>query len=118
MKAPCAYQEALQLLQNAEHPIASAASCEPAIHYWADLDGTSRQSEHNSSDAVPAAAIENTSWTEFDKLLKYIENNYTDCNLTAERVADYVHLNKTYLSRSSVSYTHLDVYKRQILCWS
>jgi AraC-like DNA-binding protein len=111
VKAPCAYQEALQLLQNAEHPIASAASCEPAIHYWADLDGTSRQSEHNSSDAVPSAAIENTGWTEFDKLLKYIENNYTDCNLTAERVADYAHLNKTYLSRSfkaKMNMTYID----------
>lgn len=49
------------------------------------------------------------------KVLNYIEKKYTDCTLSAETIADYVGLNKVYLSRifkQKTGFSYIDFLSR------
>jgi len=97
IRAREAYEEISQLLQMLEK---NRGRKQKEVIFWEDSQMT-----HNSGDCQHY--MNQSGVTENDvkddetlaRILTFINDNYRDCNLSAEAVAEHVGMNKTYLSR-------------------
>ena len=103
-KAYLAYNEVAKMVRS-ENPILEE-STDSTIMFWCDSpckvieDNAEIEKDTNIIDAESDICDEDSANQDsFRNILSFIEENYADCNITAERVAEFAKLNKIYLSR-------------------
>ncbi|MBQ8815640.1 MAG: helix-turn-helix transcriptional regulator [Lachnospiraceae bacterium] len=103
-KAHSGYEEVSRLIQDETWTMSAAVEKEDEVRFCSDSREwevkCAKGSKENRIADSSCKTDENVLDQErFAEILSYIDENYSDCNLTAEHVANHVNLNKTYLSR-------------------
>lgn len=109
-----AYREVFSMVQEENKTGRLKSHDKLIIQYWSDrLSGKEIEipEESEETDQENPCAEEQLNQERFSEILAYIDENYGDCNLTAESVAEYARLNKVYLSRlfkQKMNMTYMD----------
>lgn len=116
-KAHQAYREVFSMLQEDDKTSIIKNHDKLTIRYWSDrtcqqeTEMTEDENEAAEGEAFSPRMDEQLNQERFAEILAYIEENYADCNLTAECVAEFAQLSKVYLSRlfkQKMNITYMD----------
>lgn len=112
-RAHLAYQEVFSMMQGENKRF--KCNEQLTIQYWSDriiqLETEFAEDESDSEEEFESCVEDSLNQERFTEILAYIEENYADCNLTAECVAEFAQLNKVYLSRlfkQKMNMTYMD----------
>lgn len=102
-RAHRAYREVCSMMQEENKAGKAKSQQKLIIQYWSDrISGQEAdllEEDEKTEEEEVLCAEEQLNQERVSEILAYIDENYADCNLTAERVAEFARLNKVYLSR-------------------